>query len=120
MEFTLGPLCRLREQRTQILRLLEIILLIALPLHIEGETEAQRVLMAYLGSHRMLVAELGLTLRIMPTYHQFVLSLKPGSGLCAHHPVSQPLLPLMEASLSFPVGAREDRRVSGSELGEVF
>lgn len=26
----------------------------------------------------------------------------------------------MEASLSFPFGAREDMRVSGSELGEVF
>ena len=51
-------------QRTQILRLSEIILLITLPLRIEGETEAQRVLMADLGSHRMLVAELGLTLRI--------------------------------------------------------
>lgn len=42
------------------------------------------------------------------------------SFLCSPSLSASPLLPLLQARLSFPVGVREDRRVSWSELGEVF
>lgn len=53
----------------------------------------------------------------MSTYHQ--LNYKSQPRLRLDGPTS-PELQRMEARLSFPVGAREDMRISGSELDEVF
>lgn len=79
---------------------------------------------ACLESHSMLVAEPGPTPRIdvhlSPAPLQVSSQAQVYLFICPSPASASPLLPLMEASLSFPVGAREDMRVSGSELGEVF
>lgn len=73
-------------QRTRTLRPLEAILLVTLPLHSEGETEAPRVVRACSGIHSMFVAEP----ELMSTYLQLLPDSARLSSMC-HHP-SQPAL----------------------------
>ena len=57
----------------------------------------------------------------MSTYHQLDYKSQAWLWSICPSPLSAgPVLLLMEPSLSFPAGPREDVPVSGPELGEVF